>query len=116
MITNFENITADLTEADLELVPLMVRGFKQYTKENPIKEPEIVSRFNEKNPGMKLTGVKLRKLVNHIRTNSLLPLIATSRGYYVSYDPQEIENQVKSLHQRASSINNCAQGLHRLII
>jgi hypothetical protein len=116
MITNFENITADLTEVELALVPLIIKGFSQYTKENPIKEPEIVRRFNERSQGMKLTGVKLRKLVNHIRVNSLLPLIATSRGYYVSYDPKEIEAQVKSLHERASSIKNCAQGLHRLII
>ena len=111
MITNFENITHELTEIELEMLPLIVNGFKRYTKNNPIKEPDIVSRFNSKNLKLKLNGARLRKLVNHIRCHSMLPLIATSKGYYVSDDTEEIKNQIKSLRERANSINRCADGL-----
>ena len=111
MITNFENVTFDLTEIESKLLPLIIAGFKKYTKQNPIKEPDIVKRFNEKNYEYKLSGVRLRKLVNYIRSNGLLPLIATSKGYYVSYEKEEILSQIKSLRERASSINKCADGL-----
>jgi hypothetical protein len=111
MITNFENITHELSDIELEMLPLMVNGFKRYTKQYPIKEPEIVARFNSNNPKTKLNGARLRKLVNHIRCHSMLPLIATSKGYYVSDDIAEIKNQIKSLRERANSINRCADGL-----
>jgi hypothetical protein len=111
MITNFENITQELSDIEIQMLPLMVNGFKRYTKQNPIKEPDIVSRFNSNNSTIKLNGARLRKLVNHIRCHSMLPLIATSKGYYVSNDKSEIQNQIKSLRERANSINRCADGL-----
>jgi hypothetical protein len=81
--------------------------------------PEIVKKCNEylstTNIKIKLTEPRLRKIVNYIRTNSLLPLIATSSGYYVSNDRMEIINQIESLEQRANSIARCALGLKNFI-
>jgi hypothetical protein len=116
MVTNFEEITKDLTESDLKIIDTLINGFKTKTIDNPIKAQEIVKRFNEfaeitNQKDMKLTEVKLRKYVNYIRSNSLLPLIATSKGYYTSYDKDEILKQVISLKERASSIRGCAEGL-----
>jgi hypothetical protein len=115
MIDNFEELTYELTDVEIKMLPLLISGFKNYTIDNPIKEPDIVSRFNERNYPLKLSGVRLRKIVNYIRTNGLLPLIATSKGYYVSYDKSIIESQIKSLRQRSFSINNCANGLEKFI-
>jgi len=115
MITNFEDVTYELTDVEKKMLPLLVQGFKKYTKENPIKEPDIVKRFNERNVGMKLSGVRLRKLVNYIRTKGLLPLIATNKGYFVSYDKSVIASQIQSLRERANSINDCAKGLEAFI-
>lgn len=114
MITNFEDVTYELTDNEIQILPILIKGFKNYTEKNPIKEPDIVARFNERN-NLKLSGVRLRKLVNYIRSNSLLPLIATNRGYYVSYNRDVIQSQIKSLTQRANSINNCADGLQKFI-
>lgn len=114
MITNFEEHTQELSEVELSLLPKIIAGFKNYTSSNPIKEPEIVSRFNERN-AIKLSGARLRKIVNYIRTNGLLPLIATSKGYYVSYDREEIRKQIESLRQRANSIDTCANGLRKYL-
>ena len=110
MITNFESITTELTEQEKLILQQIIKGFSSHNKDNPIKEPDIVRLFNERSP-VKINGVRLRKIVNYIRSNGLLPLIATSRGYYVSYDKNEIELQIKSLMQRARSIENCANGL-----
>jgi len=53
----------------------------------------------------------LRKLTHFLRCNSILPLIATSKGYYVSYDNAEIDKQIKSLQERAAAIIESANGL-----
>lgn len=113
MITNFEEITSELTARELELLPIIIQGLSTKTKSNPIKEPEIVSKM--RNSGYKLSGERLRKIINHIRCHGLLPVIGTSKGYYVSYDKDEIFKQIKSLNQRANSIINSAKGLNKFI-
>lgn len=117
MITGFENITYPLTTEELRLVEIIVKGLKTIGPENPIKEPEICKRINEKKDqyglSKKLTGARLRKIINHIRTYSLLPVIATSRGYYVSFDVHEIRQQKKSMKERAMRILSAAKGLER---
>jgi hypothetical protein len=117
MVTNFETITAELSEAEQQLVPLLVQSFKKHTEANPIKAPDIVKKVNEflftriDFANIRLTQPRLRKIVNHIRSNGLLPLMATSRGYYVSYKKADIKSQIRSLHERASGIQAAANGL-----
>lgn len=115
MIENFEDTTSELTGDEMKLLPVIINGFKAHTSEKPIKAPEIVGLMNnylaDKRINMKFNTVRLRKFANHIRSNSLLPLIATSKGYYVSHDKAEIQSQIKSLRQRAQSIINCADGM-----
>jgi len=115
MVTNFESITTELTDYELSIVPAIIAGFKRYSKESPIKSADVVERFNNYNGSKILTDARLRKIVNHIRTNGLLPLIATSNGYYVSHDRDEILKQIESLEQRSRSIENCAKGLKRFV-
>jgi len=117
MITNFEDITHDLTTEEKKLIPILIKGFKTHTILNPIKAPEIVSALNSKDLGLekKFTEVRLRKLCNFIRTNSIIPLCATSKGYFVSYEKLEIENQILSLRERADAIIACADGLQNFI-
>jgi hypothetical protein len=115
MITNFEQITKELTKEEKLMLPFVILEFEKHTVKNPIKEPDFLKNFNmitrEKPIFKKLTGVRLRKMVNYIRTNGILPLIATSKGYYISFDRNEIKKQIKSLQERANSINRCADGL-----
>ncbi len=115
MLTNFEDQTYELTDSETTILPLVIAGFSRYTKENPIKEAEIIKRFNAHGYSVKLTGVRLRKLVNYIRSNSLLPLIATSKGYYISNDIEEITKQINSMQERANSIVMAANGLKKFI-
>lgn len=115
MITNFETITDELTEHELSLVPLLVQGFRKHGINSPIKAPEIVHGMNRHLQSKKFTEARLRKCVNYIRSNSIIPLIATSSGYYVSFDQDVIKSQIKSLEQRARSIQNCADGLNKFL-
>jgi hypothetical protein len=119
MITNFEAITDELTDHELSLIPVLVQGFTKHQKENPITAPDIVRKMDiyltAKGINMKFSQPRLRKCVNYIRSNSIIPLIATSSGYYTSYDKEVISDQIKSLEQRARSIQNCATGLKKFI-
>ena len=119
MIKNFESITEELTEVELSIIPYLINGLKTKTKNNPIKAPDIVSAmnvfFSHKEIDIKMTEPRLRKCVNHIRTNGLMPLIATSKGYYISNDREEILGQIESLKQRANSMLNGANGLKKYL-
>jgi hypothetical protein len=114
MITNFEEITYEITDEELQIVNLLIRGFKNHTSKNPIKAPDIVYAINNKY-NFKLSEPRFRKLCNYIRTNSLLPLIATSKGYYCSYDKTEIQQQIQSLRERADAIYQSANGLNKFL-
>lgn len=113
MITNFESITPELNEYELSLVGIIISGLKARTAENPIKSDNIVKSMSAN--GYKISGVRLRKIINFIRTNALLPIIGTSKGYYVSYEKIDIQNQIKSLNERANSIIDCANGLKEFL-
>lgn len=119
MITNFEEYTHELTEEEAKLVPLLVNGFKTKSKSNPIKASDIVSAVNSKlsvyGLKKKFSEPRLRKIVNLIRSNGILPLMGTSKGYYVSYDKDEIKGQIESLTQRADAIMTSASGLKKFI-
>lgn len=119
MITNFEEITHELTEKELLIVPYVVIELSKYTKSNPVKSFLVVERFNVSIESLnieKLTPRRLRKICNYIRCNGLLPLIATSNGYYVSNDEGEIKKQIKSLIERSNSIRECASGLTKFLV
>lgn len=116
MITNFENITFELTDKERLLLPVLLTGFRTKTKDNPIKAPDVVKKINEAHiVPYKFTESRLRKICNYIRVHGLLPLIATSKGYYVSYDIAEINSEITSLRQRANAIASSAQGLEKFL-
>ena len=114
MIEGFERETAPLTDDEMRLLPIIIAGLKtKVGKEMAIHGATICEKVSEKFG--KLTEPRLRKIVNHIRTNGMLPVIATSKGYYISHDRDEIHAQIQSLEQRREAINQAIQGLARWI-
>lgn len=111
MITNFEDITTKLSQDEYRLVTPIIKAFKRITKDNPIFAGQIVLAIKSTRPDIKFDQVKLRKLVSFIRQKGMIPLIATSKGYYCSYDIAEIDKQIKSLRERAMAIESAAEGL-----
>jgi hypothetical protein len=114
MITGFETLTKELTEDELKLVRPICRGLETKTKSNPIKGADIVKAM--KKAGHKFSEVRLRKIINFIRTNSMLPVIATSEGYYCSRDKRELTKHIISLNERASAIQRAADGLNKFLM
>lgn len=124
MITNFEELTETLTEKELILLPYVEKAFGKITcKASATKSNDLCERINMlyvQDNGMDkfyipMNGIRLRKFVNYLRTNKMLPIIGTSEGYFVTYIPEEIEKQIKSLTERANGILSAAEGLKRFL-
>lgn len=104
MITGFEKHTARLTDDEMKLV----RGFtialeRRVGKKNAVTSSYIIKEY--KKQGVKISGPRVRKIINYIRMNNLVPgLIASSQGYYVTDDPEELKGYIESLEGRLSSI------------
>ena len=93
MIDNFEEYTAHLTtyEKDM-LVPLLVEDLrKRVGKKYAIRNKALCQFYTEKGyQGMK--EARIRKCINYIRMNGLVPhLIANCNGYYCATSVEEVE-------------------------
>lgn len=113
MLTLFENITEELTALEKNtMVPMLVDTLKYSSIDNPVKGKHIVGWFSAS--GYKTTDVRLRKMVSYIRQCCILKdavLCASSKGYYLSKDLSEIDNQIESIEGRRNQLNNVIEGL-----
>ena len=113
MLTNFEKITTELREFEIEFIlPDVIEVLKNQKK--PITSKKLLENINQ-GKNYTLNDVRFRKMVNYIRSNSILPIISTHRGYFVSYDEKELSDQIKSLYQRSNSIQDSAFGLNKIL-
>jgi len=122
MNPSFKKHTESLTRDELELMPIIIDGFKRHQGRfnaivgkdivKSINRPEIMAKFNIK---AKTTEVRLRKIVNHLRTNKILPIIATQDGYFMSYQPEDIRGQIESLQSRIEALQGDIKGLQHFI-
>ena len=85
-------------------------------KTKPIYGQEIVDMINNKiHLDRRFTQIDLRKTINHMRKTSQLPIVAGQKGYYVSFDKEDISAQIQSLQSRINSLNEAKQGLQSLM-
>lgn len=119
MIKGFEKITEPLTHDEELLCEVVLSGLVLRSKENPVNGKEICSKINARlskyGTKCKMTEPRLRKIINHIRVNGIAPVMATSNGYFISYDPATIADQIKSLRDRATGIFAAASGLSKFL-
>ena len=113
MINGFEIETKPLSETEKLMLPELMEGFKnKYGEENAVKSEYIISQMKKR--GHKIGGARLRKLVNFIRIEGMIPnLMATSKGYYRETDPDKLKTYVESLKQRAEAIMSVAMAMQR---
>lgn len=105
MIKNFEEITANLTPEEEGLVPIIVKRFKDRPgKENVVTNPKMIAGIKA-NFGIELTEPRIRKIIQFIRLNNILPgLVGTSKGYFYAENESDIELWIDSMKQRENSI------------
>lgn len=104
MITGFEEQTNPLNEYERDvLLPVILKGLRtKIGKGNAVTNKHIIQCLS---PAYRINDARLRKLINHIRVNGLLPcLMATSEGYYISNSLPELQKYVDSLKGREDAI------------
>ena len=113
MIVGFEEITEPLTEYEQDvLLPVFVRCLAtKVGRESAITNAKMVEGM--KGAGFKVDGPRVRKIINHIRDNALVPcLVATSKGYYVATTDFELAEYEESLKGRIGAINSILESIH----
>jgi hypothetical protein len=105
MITTFEDQTHPLTDYELKtLLPLMIQGFTtKIGKTRSVTNAQICKALNNK--GYDVNEPRIRKLVFYIRQQNLVPnLIASSKGYWIATDINEVDTWIDSLQSRIDAI------------
>lgn len=115
MLKGFDEETQPLTEYEEEvLLPVILRGLRaKVGKDNAVTNRTIAMKLTVAGYE-KLNGARVRKVINHIRTNDLLPaLIATSTGYYIATSAEELKEYEESLLGRELAIKEVRLAIAR---
>lgn len=108
--------TEKLTTEEKNIVlPVLLKALKRGTEDKPLVSDRIVKWFNENKEqiGMKtnFTAARLRKLTNYCRTNGISPVIANSKGYYISNKKKDLVELKLSLISRIESLQAVVKGI-----
>lgn len=113
MIKGFQQQTEPLTEYEEQiLLPVVIRSLRERVgKESAVTNRHIISQHI---PGYNINETRVRKIINHIRTNDLIPgLIATSDGYFIAETEQELLEYEESLLGRELAIRQVRESIAR---
>lgn len=114
MIVGFDKQTRDLTEYErTKLLPIMCKCFRRHIgEENAISNREICEKMTAK--GYIVSEARVRKIINHIRTNALVPcLMANGNGYYITTKPSEMSSYIQSIHGRIEALIGLKEALEK---
>ena len=115
MITGFEEQTEPLTDQEREVfLPPIIKGLRvKVGKEKAVANKDIV-RGLKANCDIKISEARVRKMINYIRNNDIIPcLIATSKGYYIAETKDEMLDYIDSLYGRVEAIKADALSMKR---
>ncbi|MCR5352508.1 MAG: hypothetical protein K6E35_08490 [Bacteroidales bacterium] len=106
MLYGFSAETAPLSEYEREtLLPVIVKCLSRHIgKDNAITN-EAMREALTLHGYKKVSSARIRKIINHIRVNGLIEcLMATSYGYYITKDKDEMNDYIYSLKGRIEAI------------
>lgn len=106
MLPGFEDITEPLTDEEAKLLPYFIKGLSNRVgSANAISNSQIRQGLREKKDII-ISDARVRKIIAYICNNEIIEgLIATSKGYYVSRNINEVAEYEKSLLGREQAIS-----------
>ena len=107
-VVTFEPQTTPLTDEDKAVAMKLLEQIQGLTR--PRNTNELVVYFNLVKK-ISLTPPKIRAMIHYLRTEHHAPIIGTSKGYHMAKNQAELNDQIKSLEQRARSIQFVADAL-----
>lgn len=116
MIKGFEDYTHELTEYEQEwIIPILIDILSAAIgKEKAVTNKHIVEtlRFVD----LKSSGPRIRHMIHILRVSDrIVQLIATSDGYYITENPQELKDYQHSLDDRLRNIYQVRRAIKRQI-
>jgi hypothetical protein len=126
MIRNFEEYTAELSEDEAKYIMPHLQKLLTLAigKERAITNKQIIRDFinnpivrtDDGTKSIKTSEPRIRHMIHILRVSDAVPfLVATSHGYYISNDKQEIEEYMGSVDDRLRSIYQIRRALKRQI-
>lgn len=112
MVRGFETYTEPLNQREREIVaPLLARQLEwRKGKALAVTNNELRAMMRDK--GYHISDAKIRALINNIRINGLVErLVASSLGYYIAEDANELADYCDSLREREAAIRAVRQAL-----
>ena len=106
--------TRHLSNYDLNvLLPILIKSLEmKQGKENAVRGKQIIEGL--RNHGLKINRRSLYMLINHIRTNDLVVgLMASTVGYYITSNNQELMDYENSLLSREVEIRKVRKSIKR---
>ena len=113
MIKGFDKETQPLTDYEKNvLLPVLIRGLEtKKGRASAVTNKYIISALKD---SYSLNEARVRKIINHIRTNDLIPgLIATSEGYFIAETEAELLEYEESLQGREDAIRSVRLAIAR---
>lgn len=112
-LTLFTNIPESLTDFERStLVPQLVDLFRKTHTQNRVTGRRICEHFAAK--GIPVSQQRLCKMVAFIRIGNMISpkaLIAGGNGYFISDNPQEVEDQIETFKGRIEAMRAVVDAL-----
>jgi hypothetical protein len=114
MIRTFEEYTHSMTEFEINIVvPIITKQLELCIgKENALTNSTLIKSLSIRE--IKTSEPRIRHIIHVLRVSDTIPfLIATSKGYYISNDIDEINEYIGSIEDRLRSIYDIRRSLKR---
>lgn len=96
-----------------EIKSYVLKLLMSATKQKPITSHHIVIAVKA-HFGAKFNGVNVRKIINEFRRQEL-PVLASYWGYWISYNKEEVLEQIVSMQGRIAVQQEAVNGLQNLL-
>jgi hypothetical protein len=112
-VRGFLNETKPLTDSELAHAEFMGRMFTsgKTTRDNKIKGPDLCDFLKRRFRLKGFAETRLRKCINHLRTNKIAPVVSDNKGYWQATTLKEVDECINSLEDRIAGIQVAIDGL-----
>lgn len=96
----------------LDVVNILEQILIKTDTNNRLYANDLLKLINNKLDNEKqISEVEIRKAINYLRRNEVLPILAGYKGYYISYEVEDIFAQIQSLEGRMKALDMAKTGL-----
>jgi hypothetical protein len=105
MIANFEELTYQITENEKRCAKFIEAVLRKYNKFYTNKQlRKLIFERSGNEPEFELADSRIRVIMNYLRRTTAPNIIASSNGYKITEDIDELNKYLESLYDRIDAI------------